>query len=169
MRASRPAIKSAFWDYWKTAVFGQILAGSLLEPDFGNLRASRPAIKTAFCDYWETARFGPNPGREPFGARFWQFGGFRAASKNAFWNYWEMTVVGQILAGSRLEPDCGNFAGFWKPLGSFWEASKTPGNGRAPVSSAPRLENTKAQAFFKARVSRSDASSWKPFWVTLEL
>ena len=74
------AIKTAFWDYWETAVWGQILAGSLLEPDFGTLEASRPAIKTAFWDYWETARFGPNLGREPFGARFWQLGGFRAGN-----------------------------------------------------------------------------------------
>ena len=80
LEASRPAIKSAFWDYWETAVLGQILAGSLLEPDFGNLEESRPAIKSAFWDYWETAVFGPNPGREPFGARFWQFGSLPAGN-----------------------------------------------------------------------------------------
>ena len=54
----RTAIKTAFWDYWETAVCGKILAGSLLEPDFSNLEASRPAIKSAFWDYWETAVFG---------------------------------------------------------------------------------------------------------------
>ena len=62
-----------------------------------------------------------------------------------------------------------HFADFWKPLGSFWEASKTSGNGRAPVSSARRPENIKAQAFFKASFYQSDASSRTPFVVTWEL
>jgi hypothetical protein len=35
LAAPRPAIKLPFWDPWETAFFGQILAGSLLEPDFG--------------------------------------------------------------------------------------------------------------------------------------
>ena len=141
LRSSPPASKSAFCDHWTTAVFGQILAGrSLLEQDFGNLQASRPA------------------------------------SKSAFWDYWEMGVLGQILTGSLLE--------LWrlleasgKPLGSLWEASgkplgssgQTPGNRRAAASSARRPENTKAQAFFKARFSQSDASSRTPFLVTLKL
>ena len=120
--ASRPAIKGAFWDYWETAVLGQILAGSPLEPDFGSFEASRPAIKSAFWDYWETAVFEPNPGREPFGARFWQFAGFPAASRRTFWGYWETAVLGQILAGSPLEPDFGNLAA----SGSLWEASGKP-------------------------------------------
>ena len=129
LAASRPAIKGAFWDYWETAVLGQILAGSPLEPDFGNFEASRPAIKSAFWDYWETAVFEPNPGREPFGARFWQFAGFPAASKRAFWDYWETAVLGQILAGSLLEPDFGNLPA----SGSLREASgKLLANSRKP-------------------------------------
>ena len=124
LAASRPASKGAFWDYWETAVLGQILAGSPLEPDFGNFEASRPAIKSAFWDSWETAVLEPKPGREPFGARFWQFAGLAgspAASKRAFWDYWETetAVLGQILAGSPLEPDFGNLAA----SGSLWEAS----------------------------------------------
>ena len=102
----------------KRPVLGQILAGSLLEPDFGNLAASGPASKTAFWDYWETARFGSNPGREPFGAKFWQFGGFRAAIKTAFWDYWET---------ARFGPNPGREpfgAKFWQ-FGGFWAASKT--------------------------------------------
>ena len=40
---------------------GQILAGSPLEPDFGNLGASGPAIKSAFWDHLENGPF-PKPG-----------------------------------------------------------------------------------------------------------
>ena len=53
-----PAIKIPFWDHWETAVLGQILAGSLLEANFGNLRALGPAIKIPFWDHWETAVLG---------------------------------------------------------------------------------------------------------------
>jgi hypothetical protein len=58
LKAFGLAIKLAFWDHWETAVLGQILARSLLEPDFGTLAACRPAIKSAFWDHWETAFFG---------------------------------------------------------------------------------------------------------------
>ena len=57
-QGSKPAIKSAFWDPWETAVLGQILARSLLEPDFGILVPWSPAIKNAFWDPWETAFLG---------------------------------------------------------------------------------------------------------------
>ena len=46
---SRPAIQSAFWDHWETAVLGQILAGSRLEPDFGNA-SSNPYHGTIMKD-----------------------------------------------------------------------------------------------------------------------
>lgn len=46
------------------AVFGQILAGSLLEPDFGSLAAPGPAIKLLSLGMSRNPRFGPNPGRK---------------------------------------------------------------------------------------------------------
>ena len=153
----------------KWPVLGQILAGSLLGPDFGNLPASGPQLKPPSGMIGKRARFGPNPGREPFGAKFWPFGGFRAAIKTAFWDYWEMACFGPNPGREPFGARFWHFADFWKPLESFWEASKTPGNGRAPGSSARRPENTKAQAFFKASFSQSDASSRTPFVVTWEL
>ena len=54
--------------------------------------------------------------------------------------------------------------------GKLVESSgQTPGNRRAPASSARRPENTKAQAFFADRFSQSDASSRTLFLVTLKL
>ena len=53
-----PAIKGTFWDYWETAVLGQIFAGSLLEPDFGNLPASGSGWEASgqlLENSWETA------------------------------------------------------------------------------------------------------------------
>ena len=101
----------------KRPSWSQILAGSLLEPDFGNLRASRRQVNAPSGTI----------GKRPFwsGARFWQFAGFPAASKRAFWDYWETAVLGQILAGSPLEPDFGNLAGsLWDLLESL---RQTPG------------------------------------------
>ena len=45
LEASRPAIKSAFWDHWETDRSGPKSLTSRLEPKFGKLEASRPAIK----------------------------------------------------------------------------------------------------------------------------
>ena len=53
--AFQPAIEIAFWNLWETAVLGQILARSRLEPDLGTL-----------------ARVSRLP--EPFGTRLCQFG-----------------------------------------------------------------------------------------------
>ena len=165
----RAAIKTAFWDDWETARFGPNPGREPFGTKFWPFGGFRAAIKTAFWDYWEMARFGPNPGREPFRARFSPFGGFWAAIKTAFWNYWETARFGPNPGRGPFGARFWHFADFWKPLGSFWEASKTPGNGRAAGSSARRPENTKAQACFKASFSQSDASSRTPFVVTWEL
>ena len=92
------AVEIYAWDHWETADLNQILAQTLFEADCGNLKSL------------ETGRLGPKPGQEPFGARFWQFDAFQPAIEIAFWNLWETAVLGQILAGSRLEPDFGNLA-----------------------------------------------------------
>ena len=55
LQGCKPAINSAFWDQWETAVLGQILARILVELDFGTLVAWNPAIESAFWDHWETA------------------------------------------------------------------------------------------------------------------
>ena len=131
LATSRLVIKSAFWDYWETAVFAQILTGNLLELDFGHLTTSRPVIKSTFS----------------FLSKSWpgillelDFGyltASRPAIKSAFWNYWEMAIFGQILTGSILELDFGHLAAsrlaiksaFW----NYWETAVFwPNPGREP-------------------------------------
>ena len=58
-------LKSPSGTLGKRPVLGQILAGSLLEANFGNLKALGPAMKNILLQ-----PFGPNPGREPFGSKF---------------------------------------------------------------------------------------------------
>ena len=110
LEASRPAIKTAFWNYWETARFGPNPGREPFGAGFWQFAGFWAAIKTAFWDDWETARFGPNPGREPFGAKFWPFGGFRAAIKTAFWDYWEM---------ARFGPNTWPGA-FWSQIFAIW-------------------------------------------------
>ena len=128
MASAFGAMKRACWDSWESAVLGQNLAGSRLEPDFGNSRASRPRIKGAFCDYWETAVFGqilagsllePDVGNWPASGPQ-----IKAPSKTIG----KRPVCGQILAGSLLEPDFGNLAAAGPQL-------KTPSKtiGKRPV------------------------------------
>ena len=78
-----------------------------MEPDFAIWRLPGRQLKAPSGTIWETAVFQILAG-EPFGARFWQFAGFPAPSKRAFWDYWDTAVLGQILAGSLLEPECGH-------------------------------------------------------------
>jgi hypothetical protein len=54
----RPTIEFLVWDHWETAVFGQILAGSLLDANFCHLAAPGMAIEILFWDHWETPGFG---------------------------------------------------------------------------------------------------------------
>ena len=95
-----PAIKSAFWDHWETAVLGQILARSPLEPEFGTLVAWNPAIKSPFWDHWETAVLGQILAGRLLEPAFGTLVACKPAIKRAFWDYWETAVLGQILAGS---------------------------------------------------------------------
>ena len=81
LRAFGPAIKSAFWDHWETAVLGQILARSLLEANFCHLRAFGPAIKSAFWDHWEMADLGQILARSFMEANFWPLAAPRPAIK----------------------------------------------------------------------------------------
>ena len=127
LEASRPAIKSAFWDYWETAVFGQILAKSLLEPDFGNLEASRPAIKSAFWDDWETAVFGQILAGSLLDPDFGNLEASRPAIKSAFSDYW---------GNGRFRPNPGR-----EPFGSQILALR---NG---LESSKLLESSRKQAF----------------------
>ena len=123
----RPQLKTPSGTVGKRPVLNQILAGSLLKPDFGHLAASRPANKTAFWDYWETARFGSNPGREPFGARFWQFGGFRATIERAFWDHWETARFGSNPGREPFGAKFWQFGGFWVAVKfAFWTIGKRP-------------------------------------------
>ena len=46
------------WNQWETGVVGQILTGSLLEPNLWILVACKPAITSAFWEHWETAVLG---------------------------------------------------------------------------------------------------------------
>ena len=93
----KPSMHSGRCSFWtkltpsKTIVkrpfSAQILAGSLLEPDFGNLRASRPQLKAP----------SKTIGKRPFSAKSWP---------GAFW--------GQILAICRLLEASGKLLGsFW--------------------------------------------------------
>ena len=108
-----PAIKGTFWDDWETAVFGQILTGSRLEPDCGNLEASRPAIKRAFWDDWERAVFGQILTGSLFKPDFGNLEASRPASTRAFWDYLETAV---------FEPNPGR-----EPFGArFWQFAGFP-------------------------------------------
>ena len=154
-----PLANDRFWaKFWPGAFWSQSLAlcrllGRQWSAPSGAIR-KRPFVRQILA-------------REPFGDRFWQFGGFPAGKRLL-----ELLGNGPFGLNPGREPFGArfwHFAGFWKPLGSFWEASKTSGNGRAPVSSAQRPENTKAQAFLGERFSQSDAASRTPFLVTLKL
>ena len=57
LEASRPAIKTAFWNYWETARFGPNPGREPFGARFWQFAGFWAAIKTAFWDDWETARF----------------------------------------------------------------------------------------------------------------
>ena len=67
------------------AVFGQILAGSLLEATFCHLAAPRPAIEFLFWDHWETAVFGQILAWSPLKANFCHLAALRPAIEFLFW------------------------------------------------------------------------------------
>ena len=105
----------AFWYHWETAVLGQILAGNLLEPDFGHLAASRPAIKSAFWNHWETAVSGPNPGIWMPSGSFLEPSRKLVAgpSKSLLGTFWESA---RGLVGAYLEELSGNLCGSLEAL-----------------------------------------------------
>ena len=67
------------------AVFGQILAGSLLEATFCDLAAPRPAIEFLFWDHWETAVFGQILAWSLLEANFCHLAALRPAIEFLFW------------------------------------------------------------------------------------
>ena len=75
-------MKTPGWDPWETAVLGQILAGSPLEANFGNLRPLGPAIKIPFWDPWETAVLGQIRAGSPLEANFGNLRALGPAIKN---------------------------------------------------------------------------------------
>ena len=94
----------------KRPVLGQILAGSLLEPNFGNLAASGPQLKPP------SGTIGKRPvlGQILAGSLLEPNFGTLAASgpqlKPPSGTIGKRPVLGQILAGSLLEPNFGNLA-----------------------------------------------------------
>ena len=99
--------RNPFSDPWETAVWGQILARSLLEANVWPLAAPRPAIKLPFWDPWETAVLGQILARSLLEANFLHLAAPRPAIKLPFWDPWEMAVLGQILVRSLLEQSSG--------------------------------------------------------------
>ena len=93
--ACTPAIESAFWDHWETAVLGHILARGLLEPDFGTLVACQPAIESAVWDHWETTFLGQILARNLLEPHFGTLVAWSPAIKSAFWDHWETAVLGE--------------------------------------------------------------------------
>ena len=92
------------------------------------LEASRPANDTRLLEPLGNVNFGPNPGREPFEARFCNLAASGPQLKAPSGTIGKRPVLGQILAGSLLEPDFGN-------LGASGPQLKPPSGtlGKRPV------------------------------------
>jgi hypothetical protein len=52
------AIECLYWDHWKTVVFGEVLAGSLLEANFCQLVSAWSVIHFSFNEHCQTVVLG---------------------------------------------------------------------------------------------------------------
>ena len=136
--------------------FGGFVAGSRLDPNFENLAASGPASERALWPFW--AKSWPGAFWSQILA-IWRLLGrnekrlLELLGNGPCWaKSWPGALWSKILAICRC------LEAFGKLLGSFWQTpgnrrqKRAPGNRRAPVPSARRPENTKAQAFFTEKL-----------------
>ena len=65
--AFQAATEIAFWDAWETAGWSQILAGSRLEADFGNVAPFNMLVKLPFGSLWKRPLLGKS-----WRAAFWK-------------------------------------------------------------------------------------------------
>ena len=106
LEASRPAIKTAFWNYWETARFGPNPGREPFGARFWQFAGFPAASKRAFWDYWETAVLGQILAGSALEPEFGNLEASRPAIKSAFWDYWETAVFepnpGRELFGAKF-------------------------------------------------------------------
>ena len=108
--ASRPASKRAVWDYWETAVLGQILAGSRLEPDFAICGLPGRQLNAPSGIIGKRSVWGQILAGSLLEPDFGNSEASRMALKSACWDYWET---------ANFPPNPGQGA-FWSQILTIW-------------------------------------------------